>query len=459
MQIISSHHSSSDEASRSTTPVEANPSLRDEIYNSASQEKTARAEEFSAIKRALAKDNIVIADGLNYIKGYRYQLWCEAKAAATRCCVVHIGAQEDECKKWNRERLRAWGRDGADEPEFASTKQTPGTQGTNVLGDLAPESHTAVYGDRVVEKNSRSRSSSLDGINEGGAEDEKPKLLDDSMTLKSLYISDKTNGASNIGRPTPSISQTAESHPQTTTMAGSDVLLPSPASTPPYSPGTLSSLIMRYEPPSPFSRWDTPLFTIPSSDPSPPTEQIWAALYPAPARPTSKKALAQLSSSQRDIDVSSRASNLDNPQTAAATEARQRGENKEAVKPHAATVLPKATTSDALQVLESATMDVVKHLLSSARDAGLAAGAAGGGGTLTFTIPLPPPDEQSPIEATIYIPASTILSQPLLQRLRRKYTQIQRGGIAHGQGYVSGRRAVVEGFIRFLDDEWNLNED
>jgi tRNA uridine 5-carbamoylmethylation protein Kti12 len=459
VQIINSHHSSLDDASEPTTPVEANPSLRDEIYNSASQEKTARAEEFSAIKRALAKDNIVIADGLNYIKGYRYQLWCEAKATATRCCVVHIGAQEDECKKWNRERLRVWGRDGADETDLTATKQAPGTQGTNVLGDLAPESHTAVYGDRVVEKVTRSRSSSLDGTNDSGDEDRKPKIPDDSMTLKSLYISDKANGTSNVERTTPPISQVAESHPQTTTTAGSDVLLPSPASTPPYSPGTLSSLIMRYEPPSPFSRWDTPLFTIPSSDRSPPTDQIWAAMYPTPTRPTSKKALAQLSSSQRDIKVSGEAGNLDNLQAGAATEARQRGENQEAVKPHAATVLPKATTSDALQVLESATMDVVKYLLSSARDAGLTGGAAGGGGNLTFTIPLPPPDEHSPIEATIYIPASTILSQPLLQRLRRKYTQIQRGGIAHGQGYVSGRRAVVEGFVRFLDDEWNNSED
>jgi hypothetical protein len=41
--------------------------------------------------------------------------------------------------------------------------------------------------------------------------------------------------------------------------------------------------------------------------------------------------------------------------------------------------------------------------------------------------------------------------------LRRKYTQIQRGGIAHGQGYVIGRRAVVEGFVRFLADEWDAD--
>lgn len=36
----------------------------------------------------LGKDSIVIADGLNYIKGFRYQLYCESKASETPSCVV-----------------------------------------------------------------------------------------------------------------------------------------------------------------------------------------------------------------------------------------------------------------------------------------------------------------------------------------------------------------------------------
>ncbi|KEF55304.1 uncharacterized protein A1O9_08958 [Exophiala aquamarina CBS 119918] len=451
VQIIHSHHSSLDEIFEPDDLVDVKPGLRDEIYNSASREKTARAEEFSAIKRALAKDNIVVADGLNYIKGYRYQLWCEAKAAATRCCVVYVAAQEDECKKWNRERLRARGKHSADEVEpIPPSRQAPDIQGTNVLGELAPESHTAVYGDRVVEKISRSGSSSLDGLALNEPRDSRPNIPDDSMTLKSLYIDEKGNGASTTGKASTGISHAVETPAQSNTGAGADISLPSPASTPPYSSSTLTSLIMRYEPPSPFSRWDTPLFTIPSFDASLPTDQIWAALYPAPTKPMSKKALAHLSSSQRDSNDGVRSSNSDHPQaTATATTG---------VRQHAATVLPQATTSDALQVLESATMDVVKHLLSAARDAGLAGGSGGGGGNLAFSIPLPPPNANSPIEATIYIPPSTILSQPLLQRLRRKYTQIQRGGIAHGQGYISGRQAVIEGFVTFLDEEWNGSE-
>ena len=57
-------------------------------YESAKSEKDARASLASAVKRALGPDTIVIADAPNYIKGFRYQLYCEAKAARTPSCVV-----------------------------------------------------------------------------------------------------------------------------------------------------------------------------------------------------------------------------------------------------------------------------------------------------------------------------------------------------------------------------------
>jgi protein KTI12 len=58
------------------------------VYHTAKAEKDARAEEYSAVKRVLSRDDIVIADGPNYIKGFRYQLYCEAKAVQTPNCVV-----------------------------------------------------------------------------------------------------------------------------------------------------------------------------------------------------------------------------------------------------------------------------------------------------------------------------------------------------------------------------------
>lgn len=69
------------------------------MYREARTEKDARAEEYSAVKRALARDTIVIADGLNYIKGFRYQLYCEAKAVQTPSCVV-IGLPSLVMSRW-----------------------------------------------------------------------------------------------------------------------------------------------------------------------------------------------------------------------------------------------------------------------------------------------------------------------------------------------------------------------
>lgn len=62
--------------------------LHRDVYREARTEKDARAAEYSAVKRVLGRDSIVIADFLNYIKGFRYQLYCEAKAVQTPSCVV-----------------------------------------------------------------------------------------------------------------------------------------------------------------------------------------------------------------------------------------------------------------------------------------------------------------------------------------------------------------------------------
>ncbi|KAF8536676.1 chromatin associated protein KTI12 [Trichophaea hybrida] len=79
-------------------------SLPRTVYRDARAEKEARATEYSAVKRLMSKDDVVIADGLNYIKGLRYQLYCEAKAVLTPSCVVHVAAPADSCRLWNSTR-------------------------------------------------------------------------------------------------------------------------------------------------------------------------------------------------------------------------------------------------------------------------------------------------------------------------------------------------------------------
>ncbi|KAI9792710.1 MAG: hypothetical protein M1816_001809 [Peltula sp. TS41687] len=81
--------------------------LRPDVYRDARPEKDARAAEFSAVERALGKDDIVVADGLNYIKGFRYQLYCAAKAVATPSCVIHVGTPIPRCRDINTRLLLA----------------------------------------------------------------------------------------------------------------------------------------------------------------------------------------------------------------------------------------------------------------------------------------------------------------------------------------------------------------
>jgi protein KTI12 len=87
------------------------------VYHTAKAEKDARAEEYSAVKRVLSRDNIVIADGLNYIKGFRYQLYCEAKAFQTPSCVLHIGTPAERCRENNKKLLADKDSDGGYEEE------------------------------------------------------------------------------------------------------------------------------------------------------------------------------------------------------------------------------------------------------------------------------------------------------------------------------------------------------
>jgi protein KTI12 len=44
---------------------------------------------------------------MNYIKGFRYQLYCEAKAVQTPSCVVHVGTPADKCRELNTAALES----------------------------------------------------------------------------------------------------------------------------------------------------------------------------------------------------------------------------------------------------------------------------------------------------------------------------------------------------------------
>jgi tRNA uridine 5-carbamoylmethylation protein Kti12 len=51
-------------------------------------EKPGRANLFSNLTRNLGPESVVICDSLNYIKGFRYQMYCAAREAHARVCTV-----------------------------------------------------------------------------------------------------------------------------------------------------------------------------------------------------------------------------------------------------------------------------------------------------------------------------------------------------------------------------------
>ncbi|OBA16964.1 chromatin associated protein KTI12 [Metschnikowia bicuspidata var. bicuspidata NRRL YB-4993] len=73
-------------------------------YRESATEKHARGTQLSAVKRDLSRSTFVILDSLSYIKGFRYQLFCEAKGVVTPHCVIQVMTPMDKCLEWNEER-------------------------------------------------------------------------------------------------------------------------------------------------------------------------------------------------------------------------------------------------------------------------------------------------------------------------------------------------------------------
>ena len=61
---------------------------RDYFNAESGNEKELRASLKSEVQKLMSKEDVVILDSLNYIKGYRYELCCISKLTQTPQCVV-----------------------------------------------------------------------------------------------------------------------------------------------------------------------------------------------------------------------------------------------------------------------------------------------------------------------------------------------------------------------------------
>lgn len=74
------------------------------VYADSQKEKNVRASLKAEVERKVNKDDIVILDSLNYIKGYRYELFCLIKHAQTPHCMVYCLTSDEVSSTWNSSR-------------------------------------------------------------------------------------------------------------------------------------------------------------------------------------------------------------------------------------------------------------------------------------------------------------------------------------------------------------------
>lgn len=77
---------------------------KNSVYADSQKEKNTRAALKAEVERKVNKDDIVIFDSLNYIKGYRYELFCLIKHAQTPHCLVYCLTSDEVSSTWNTNR-------------------------------------------------------------------------------------------------------------------------------------------------------------------------------------------------------------------------------------------------------------------------------------------------------------------------------------------------------------------
>ena len=74
---------------------------KENMYKTFTKEKELRAFFRSNINKSLTKNNLVIVDSLNYIKGLRYEMFCLARTAKSTYCVLYCDNDLNSCIEQN----------------------------------------------------------------------------------------------------------------------------------------------------------------------------------------------------------------------------------------------------------------------------------------------------------------------------------------------------------------------
>ncbi|KAJ3645038.1 hypothetical protein Zmor_022728 [Zophobas morio] len=77
---------------------------KNQFYSDSSKEKHIRGLLKSEVLKLMTPNNVVILDALNYIKGFRYELYCGSKANKNTQCTLHVEINRDEAWTFNENR-------------------------------------------------------------------------------------------------------------------------------------------------------------------------------------------------------------------------------------------------------------------------------------------------------------------------------------------------------------------
>ncbi|XP_026280523.1 protein KTI12 homolog [Frankliniella occidentalis] len=74
------------------------------LYLDSSKEKEIRSIIKSQVQRLIGPDTVVIMDAANYIKGYRYEIYCMSKSSKTTQCTLHCETSPTVAWEFNTSR-------------------------------------------------------------------------------------------------------------------------------------------------------------------------------------------------------------------------------------------------------------------------------------------------------------------------------------------------------------------
>lgn len=213
------------------------------VYGDSTGEKALRAALRAAVERRLSRQDVVILDSVNYIKGFRYELYCLARAARTPLCLVYCIRP-----RWPSCRLQVDGVAESPGPAVSVSWRPSAGEGET------PQATEAVEEPRVI-------SPVANGV---------PAVVPGQLDPEEILPS---------GPPpvvTPESEKCAESGA--------------------FPPELLESLAQRFEAPDSRNRWDRPLFTVVGLEEPLPLAEIRAALFenraPPPHQSTQSQPLA-----------------------------------------------------------------------------------------------------------------------------------------------------------------------